>query len=227
MNNFTPEEYERKMAARLIPKSNLPVTKNPAPLDKIEVPQYLVYAVKYKDVVIYVGSGSIGREKHCQSGCSHVYGLNRLHFSGEMLETTIVKRFNAREDALQAEKVLIMQLRPELNKKNNPDAPKVVNSAVQKEWEAYFDTFPDCKSRHYKKLLRFLLSSFGVNNLISAKGVSLAGISKRAMGNLLYTFLRCKEGSKLHDKYKVLHELFLSEPGYIRIPKVPPKINKE
>ena len=227
MANFTPEEYERRMAARLLPKVKKVAVKNPIRTLKTEIPQYLVYAVRCSEVVVYVGSGKVGRERHCQSGCSHVYELNRLHFSGEDIETSIVERFNTREDALQSEKLLIMQLRPKLNKMYNPDAPKMVNSAVQKEWEAYFATFPESKSRHYKKLLRFLLSSFGVNNLISTKGVALACISKRDMGNLLYTFLRCKEGSKLHDKYKILHELFLSEPGYIKVPKAPPKLTRK
>jgi len=213
--NFTPEEYERRMADRLVPKV------------KTTVPQFIVYAVKCKDKTVYIGSGAIGREKHCQSGCSHVYSLNKLHFSGEFMETTIIKRFDTREDAMQAEKVLIMQIRPEFNKMNNPDAPRMVNSAVKKEWEAYFDTFPDAKCRLYKKLFWYLLDSFGVNNLISPKGVALAGISRRNMSNIFYKFIKSKEGSPLYEKYRVLHELFMSEPGYIKVPKAPPKINKD
>ncbi len=51
---------------------------------------YEVYVCKHNDVVLYVGQGKSGRHKHCNSGTSHVYELNKLHFSGVNLNVEIV-----------------------------------------------------------------------------------------------------------------------------------------
>ena len=39
---------------------------------------YEVYVCKLNDEVLYVGQGKLGRHKHCNSGCSHVYELYKL-----------------------------------------------------------------------------------------------------------------------------------------------------
>jgi len=39
-----------------------------------------VYLCYLEDEIVYVGSGKLNRHKHCNSGISHVYELNRLHF---------------------------------------------------------------------------------------------------------------------------------------------------
>lgn len=50
---------------------------------------YEVYVCKLGANIIYVGSGAVGRHKHCNSGRSHVYELNKLHFEGEVFKVDI------------------------------------------------------------------------------------------------------------------------------------------
>ena len=38
-----------------------------------------VYLCKLDGKILYIGSGVQGRHKHCNSGCSHVYSLNKLY----------------------------------------------------------------------------------------------------------------------------------------------------
>ena len=47
---------------------------------------YEVYMCKLNDEVLYVGQGASGRHKHCNSGSSHVYELNKLHFQGKTFD---------------------------------------------------------------------------------------------------------------------------------------------
>lgn len=76
---------------------------------------YEVYVCKQGDKVIYVGQGKVGRHKHCSNGCSHVYDLNRLHFSGESVEVK-VEFVPTKEEALTKEKFLINMYKPKFNK---------------------------------------------------------------------------------------------------------------
>lgn len=62
----------------------------------------------------------MGRGKHCLSGVSHVYELNRLHFTDkENVKLEVLKFFNSKEGALSCEKDLIVKLKPKLNKVYN------------------------------------------------------------------------------------------------------------
>lgn len=80
--------------------------------------KYEVYVCKFKGEVVYVGQGLIGRSKHCNSGVSHVYELNKIHFSEttNVLVTDVVKFFKNKESALALENELILKLKPKFNK---------------------------------------------------------------------------------------------------------------
>lgn len=60
-----------------------------------KVETFEVYFCYYKDVVVYIGKGRLGRHKHCNSGASHVYKMNELHFKEgkDVLKTEVVKYF--------------------------------------------------------------------------------------------------------------------------------------
>jgi len=73
---------------------------------------FLVYMAKQCDEIIYIGSGLHGREQHCVSGCSNVYGLNERHFNGDEIKVSIVKRFSSKTESLEHEKQLICLHRP-------------------------------------------------------------------------------------------------------------------
>ena len=84
---------------------------------------YEVYQCKYKGEVVYIGQGVRGRHRHCNSGCSHVYELNKIHFleGSECLETTIIQEFSSKVEADNAEFYAIQRERPVLNKRLNGD----------------------------------------------------------------------------------------------------------
>ena len=77
---------------------------------------YEVYVCKLGNNVLYVGQGLKGRHEHCTSGVSHVYELNRLHFTGDIVDVSVVLSGLDKETALQQEAALIQELKPILNK---------------------------------------------------------------------------------------------------------------
>lgn len=77
--------------------------------------KYIVYHVKLEGEVVYVGHGKIGRERHADSGCSHVYELNKIHHTIGGLSVEVVYR--AEEKAVAASRELsdIRSIRPRFN----------------------------------------------------------------------------------------------------------------
>jgi len=81
--------------------------------------KYVVYQVLHNGVVVYVGEGKDGRQLHAVSGTSHVYELNRLHFTcPDEVTVKVVKRFDNKADAVAYEVVMIQTLSPVYNKKH-------------------------------------------------------------------------------------------------------------
>lgn len=72
-------------------------------------------ATNDKGEVLYIGQGRIGRSQHCNSGVSHVYELNRMHFSGEAINVDVVKSGLDKKEAERIELKLIQDLRSSLN----------------------------------------------------------------------------------------------------------------
>ena len=78
---------------------------------------YVAYGVE--GGVLYVGKGIGDRYKHCNSGISSNYLLNRHHFNSNYnggMTVDIVKTFDNDTDALIYEKELIFKLDPLYNK---------------------------------------------------------------------------------------------------------------
>lgn len=69
--------------------------------------KYEVYICKYGEDVLYVGQGKIGRHLHCNSGCSHVYGLNRLRFGDVKFTVEVLSLHKTKESAIKEENRLI------------------------------------------------------------------------------------------------------------------------
>lgn len=80
---------------------------------------YVVYNVLVNNEIVYVGSGRDGRQNHPLSGCSNVYEFNKLHFEGVILTVNTLEQFSNKEDALEYEQRLILELNPKYNKKNS------------------------------------------------------------------------------------------------------------
>lgn len=76
---------------------------------------YCVYIARVRGSILYIGSGVHGRWEHVNSGTSHNYGLNKLHFSGEELEIEVVFSGLSKKQSLKEEKFLILLHKPSLN----------------------------------------------------------------------------------------------------------------
>lgn len=82
--------------------------------------QYEVYVVKVRNSIVYIGMGKRGRHRHAESGVSHVYGLNYLHFKNPKEVTThVIQNTLTQERALELEIELIKEYRPIYNKRDN------------------------------------------------------------------------------------------------------------
>ena len=78
---------------------------------------YEVYVCKSAlGELLYVGSGELGRNKHCNSGRSHVYELNRLHFLEGGLQTEVIVLLDSKEESLIFEEEYIRKHRPKFNR---------------------------------------------------------------------------------------------------------------
>lgn len=78
-----------------------------------------VYVCSYNNENLYVGQGKSGRHKHCNSGCSHVYELNKLHFDGVVFDVEVVFVDSDASKVLDMEKKLIRDLKPKFNVVHN------------------------------------------------------------------------------------------------------------
>lgn len=77
---------------------------------------YIVYTVTISGEIVYIGSGKVGREKHCDSGTSHCYELNKCHHTGVQMNVAIYKMYLTKEESLSLEKELILLHQPRFNK---------------------------------------------------------------------------------------------------------------
>ena len=81
--------------------------------------EYIVYSAVLEGKVLYIGSGGIGREQHLLSGCSHLYEINKMHFSGIFPDVKILKTFKSKAEARNYEQFLIQKYNPCFNTKNS------------------------------------------------------------------------------------------------------------
>lgn len=73
-----------------------------------------VYIASYKGDVLYIGEGKVGRSEHVKSGISNIYTLNKLHFSGEVVDVEVIP-CETKEQSKRLEKELIQSLQPLYN----------------------------------------------------------------------------------------------------------------
>lgn len=141
---------------------------------------WIVYFVSHKSEVVYIGSGARGREKHTTSGVSHVYELNKLHFTGEEVDVAVVKEFTSKEASLSFEMEQIKKYRPAYNKVHNN---REVTDNMTKYAIFKADTLKwvkDTNKLHrqlgrYTKAIKGLFSIFGAKSLYD--GVCIYGYS--------------------------------------------------
>ena len=130
-----------------------------------------VYVCKKDGEIVYIGKGRKGRHKHCNSGTSHVYELNEIHFKegSGILETEVVKYFKTDEEATKLERLLIQKYKPTFNKVFTGRCSKALTSSeayrLKKDMLKYISDkgFKNQGSNYekYHKLVDEFLSHFG------------------------------------------------------------------
>ena len=76
-----------------------------------------VYIATVKNKIVYIGSGQAGkRHKHITSGTSHVYMLNKIHFTKpESIKVLVLHSNLTKERSLELEMTLIEEYQPVFN----------------------------------------------------------------------------------------------------------------
>lgn len=102
---------------------------------------HIIYYATYKNNIVYIGSGLPSRHKHCTSGTSHIYDLNRLHFlEPNSIQVHILKGFTSQEEALEEEKKLILEFKPVYNTQyleNSPERLEINKEEIKKYAEDF------------------------------------------------------------------------------------------
>ena len=175
--------------------------------------KFEVYTASNADgIIVYIGSGAVGRHKHCTSGVSNVYSLNEMHFNKEELVVRVLSIFNTKEESMAEEKKLILMYRPIYNTQYLRDHRiSKMNSgknATEKLKEIIMSNAIEMyKYRRNKYLLRFikftdeLIKHYKVSGLMF--GVTLQG-SQRLRGTEYGVYL--KNNNKQSDLFKSIFE---------------------
>lgn len=190
------------------------MNKTPKPKRVKLTTTHVVYVVVLDEELIYVGSGINGREQHCTSGCSNVFGLNELYFQGIKTTVTVVNRCDSKEDADQIEVNLIKLHKPKFNKRHNPYNSPAFKESLIKRWDLYFRTLGVEKRKRYIKLLKILIENYPLPTLLSAKGVDfskMSGEDIKKKFSCVYTLLKCrtKVREQYQEHYKEFYDLFV------------------
>ena len=122
--------------------------------------------------IVYVGQGQVGRSRHCVSGISHVYGLNKLHFSEmrDSVEVDVVKFFLSKDDALKLELDLIKKHLPRFNTVHKPSAHKNDLKNFSHYRKIMLDTPENMTKIHvdlYNKLYKEFFDFYQYKNTVS------------------------------------------------------------
>ena len=94
---------------------------------------YEVYICRYDNEIVYIGEGKLGRHRHCNSGGSHVVGLNELYFLGDReLFSIEVRIVDSKKEAKQMQDLLILKHKPKFNIVGLKDVSQKVGSLRSK-----------------------------------------------------------------------------------------------
>jgi hypothetical protein len=94
-----------------------------------------IYSAFIEDELVYIGRGQRSRYKHCASGASTSFYLNKMFFEGKDIKTCIVIDKLSSEDSEMLETFLIKSFKPKGNTLINSKNEKV-NSNFQEFLES-------------------------------------------------------------------------------------------
>lgn len=143
---------------------------------------YHVYIWYHKEMPVYVGMGKNDRWKHGNSGQSHVYGLNKIHFleGRRLLNCKIFKDKLSLDEALSLERNLIDKYKTPFNKENN----NKIRNASRKNIERINAIEKERSRKYYKEMQRIVVplmtshSNSKIAEILNDKGLlTLRGAS--------------------------------------------------
>ena len=192
-------------------------------INKVSKDLYEVYACKYNGEYVYIGSGKHGRHRHCTSGCSHVYELNKMHFDGTMNDMFVEILYQTLDKVLSLEKEteLIRLYQPKFNKVHvtsernvlAQDSLKVRKRFKQPQYLKRLNS--DNTLSSYNNLVNEFVNYFGYANILN-KNIKLGSVSDYDKVNLkniklLTHYLRYSRIDSLKDNNvcKVLYDCLL------------------
>lgn len=101
--------------------------------------EYYVYAVEVDSSFIYIGKGYKERWQHTISGTSHVYELNRLHFTGQSVSIIcLLDNLNSRQ-AHWFEQNCIVKYQPEFNIRGSGVIFETESYDLDEDYEIIYD----------------------------------------------------------------------------------------
>ena len=148
---------------------------------------YEVYLCKHEGVVVYVGQGYYKRHKHCNSGTSHVYELNQLHFQGVVFDVE-VSIAPDKETALAKEKELIKAYLPKYNKdfmQNDKQLKGQERALFKSTWLSHINSVETTSAR--KERMCVVVDEFmkyHTHDMLKQEGLLLRGHGSYARANL-------------------------------------------
>ena len=185
---------------------------------------YEVYLCRYKGRIVYIGEGVRGRHKHCNSGCSHVYSLNRIHFleGSEALDVEVLEESSSKGEVSNKEKELIKLYDPEYNKNFTGRHNALNNMAEGKIFKSEilfygFSTESSVGYRlKYEALCKEFVDYFGYSNIqkgnisiLSAKHYS--NIKKPRLSSLSRWMREARTANKVNNSVNYVLYMYFKE----------------
>ena len=174
-----------------------------------------VYRAVDKDGnLLYIGSGRRTRHKHCNSGISHSYELNKMHFNGEFIGVEIIKDNLTKSESVEFEKTLILGLKPAFNKdylckdkfnmvREHARVPGDIVNYIRNDID---ETNKSIRIK-WSRLLKEFFNKYPLGTLLS--GIYLGREECRKW---------CSSSHK-NGKYKYFNNIFEAKNGILRIKK--------
>ena len=184
---------------------------------------YEVYACYHNDEIVYIGSGKKGRNKHCMSGISQNYDLNKLHFTDkDNVSVTVIKYFSDKNVSLAYEKDMIKLYKPKFNKVyittgRNELAKDSLNVRKKLKDIQYLYKLSSKSLENYGSLVDEFVNHFGYADVLN-KNIKLRSVDDYNKVNLkklklLTTYIRYCRIDNLSENniYKIFYKCLVDK----------------
>lgn len=161
-----------------------------------------VYIGRVDGIIKYIGHGKKGRHKHLNSGVSHIYQANQLHFLGGCVEVS-VDVYKTKEEASRIEKELIVKHKPEWNVVHNEGVTSL-KPDIQ-----YWKSTAEMSTRW-----NYALGGLLLKNITSREVVYLPRKEVTKYSAVLYNYRKGKSKTKIKDQIPFVESVSLEGSRY-------------